>query len=197
MGRLILNPSIVLAAPWINSNMEGSKASEKMGVLCMTKSLNNILCGSVVARTGVTLNVAIANYFFKLLSYNSYLEWTRLQWTFVYCRMCKQDHIWLPEHVLIDYTELVYFAEHFNETIFDSLNMYLLIALNLCVAERFNETIFDSLNTYLLNICEVCGSSQCPYCPIYNLASVLPVPVTVILITCFIMVLRHFRSAYL
>ncbi|KAG8228773.1 hypothetical protein J437_LFUL007766 [Ladona fulva] len=34
--------------------------------------------------------------------------------------------------------------------------------------ERFNETIFDSLPTYLLNICEVCGSSQCPYCPIYN-----------------------------
>ncbi|XP_071443388.1 CD109 antigen [Hetaerina americana] len=34
--------------------------------------------------------------------------------------------------------------------------------------ERFNETIFDSLSTYLLNICEVCGSSQCPYCPIYN-----------------------------
>ncbi|XP_055376431.1 CD109 antigen [Condylostylus longicornis] len=34
--------------------------------------------------------------------------------------------------------------------------------------ERFNETIFDSLPTYLLNICEVCGSSQCPYCTIYN-----------------------------
>ncbi|KAK6643489.1 hypothetical protein RUM43_004996 [Polyplax serrata] len=39
--------------------------------------------------------------------------------------------------------------------------------------ERFNETIFDSLPTYILNICEVCGSSQCPYCPIYNLASIL------------------------
>ncbi|CAG9136452.1 unnamed protein product [Plutella xylostella] len=34
--------------------------------------------------------------------------------------------------------------------------------------ERFNETIFDALPTYLLNICEVCGSSQCPYCAIYN-----------------------------
>ncbi|KAL1110500.1 hypothetical protein AAG570_008028 [Ranatra chinensis] len=35
--------------------------------------------------------------------------------------------------------------------------------------ERFNETIFDASPTYVLNICEVCGSSQCPYCPIYNL----------------------------
>ncbi|CAG5055792.1 unnamed protein product [Parnassius apollo] len=37
--------------------------------------------------------------------------------------------------------------------------------------ERFNETIFDALPTYLLNICEVCGSSQCPYCAIYNAAA--------------------------
>ncbi|XP_065338347.1 CD109 antigen [Cloeon dipterum] len=36
--------------------------------------------------------------------------------------------------------------------------------------ERFNETIFDALSTYVLNICEVCASSQCPYCPIYNAA---------------------------
>uniref|UniRef100_A0A182YSJ0 Uncharacterized protein n=1 Tax=Anopheles stephensi TaxID=30069 RepID=A0A182YSJ0_ANOST len=40
--------------------------------------------------------------------------------------------------------------------------------------ERFNETIFDSLQTYLLNICEVCGSSQCPYCSIYNPCRPLP-----------------------
>lgn len=39
--------------------------------------------------------------------------------------------------------------------------------------ERFNETIFDAIQTYLLNICEVCGSSQCPYCPIYNSAIAL------------------------
>ncbi|XP_038211501.1 CD109 antigen [Zerene cesonia] len=38
--------------------------------------------------------------------------------------------------------------------------------------ERFNETIFDALPTYLLNICEVCGSSQCPYCAVYNAARV-------------------------
>ncbi|XP_069675686.1 CD109 antigen isoform X2 [Periplaneta americana] len=55
--------------------------------------------------------------------------------------------------------------------------------------ERFNESIFDSLNTYLLNICEVCGSSQCPYCPIYNLAATLPVPATALLAACVIAVL--------
>ncbi|XP_037873449.1 CD109 antigen [Bombyx mori] len=37
--------------------------------------------------------------------------------------------------------------------------------------ERYNETIVDALPTYLLNICEVCGSSQCPYCAIYNAAA--------------------------
>ncbi|KAL0820116.1 hypothetical protein ABMA28_006056 [Loxostege sticticalis] len=37
--------------------------------------------------------------------------------------------------------------------------------------ERYNESIFDALPTYLLNICEVCGSSQCPYCAIYNAAA--------------------------
>nr|XP_018913243.1 PREDICTED: CD109 antigen isoform X1 [Bemisia tabaci] len=50
--------------------------------------------------------------------------------------------------------------------------------------ERFNETIFDALPTYLLNICEVCGSSQCPYCPIYNLAVTLARP-TLLLTICF------------
>lgn len=47
-------------------------------------------------------------------------------------------------------------------------------------AERFNETIFDALPTYLLNICEVCGSSQCPYCPIFNSAIQLSIPTTLI-----------------
>ncbi|XP_068620051.1 CD109 antigen [Battus philenor] len=46
--------------------------------------------------------------------------------------------------------------------------------------ERFNETIFDALPTYLLNICEVCGSSQCPYCAIYN-AGARTVPTAILL----------------
>jgi hypothetical protein len=68
-------------------------------------------------------------------------------------------------------------------------------ALIIYIAERFNETIFDSVTTYLLNICEVCGSSQCPYCPIYNLANAIPVPVAVILVTCFITI-WGMRMAY-
>ncbi|XP_037302201.1 uncharacterized protein LOC119192491 [Manduca sexta] len=49
--------------------------------------------------------------------------------------------------------------------------------------ERFNETIFDALPTYLLNICEVCGSSQCPYCAIYNAAVVYTLPTTLLLLS--------------
>ncbi|CAH0713091.1 unnamed protein product, partial [Brenthis ino] len=52
--------------------------------------------------------------------------------------------------------------------------------------ERFNESIFDALPTYLLNICEVCGSSQCPYCAIYNgaarLTALLLVPTLIAIV---------------
>nr|CAD7430447.1 unnamed protein product [Timema monikensis] len=63
--------------------------------------------------------------------------------------------------------------------------------------ERFNETIHDSIQTYLLNICEVCGSSQCPYCPIYNLAITVPVPITILTVAAVLLLLRHWRSTYL
>ncbi|KAJ8872484.1 hypothetical protein PR048_026090 [Dryococelus australis] len=62
--------------------------------------------------------------------------------------------------------------------------------------ERFNETIYDSLPTYLLNICEVCGSSQCPYCPIYNLATTLPIPVAFILACVAVLVLHQWQWRY-
>ncbi|XP_017785160.1 PREDICTED: CD109 antigen isoform X2 [Nicrophorus vespilloides] len=60
--------------------------------------------------------------------------------------------------------------------------------------ERFNETIFDSLTTYLLNICEVCGSSQCPYCYIYNSAFATPVPFFTIFFASFFVVFRYLWS---
>ncbi|XP_014295183.1 CD109 antigen [Microplitis demolitor] len=61
--------------------------------------------------------------------------------------------------------------------------------------ERFNETIFDALSTYLLNVCEVCGSSQCPYCPIYNAAMTLSTPaVFIIVISLFFTNIRYFRT---
>lgn len=61
--------------------------------------------------------------------------------------------------------------------------------------ERFNETIFDALSTYLLNICEVCGSSQCPYCPIYNAAMALSSPaVFMIIISVIFTTVRYLKT---
>ncbi|XP_034950028.1 CD109 antigen [Chelonus insularis] len=61
--------------------------------------------------------------------------------------------------------------------------------------ERFNETIFDSLSTYLLSICEVCGSSQCPYCPIYNAATLLSSPTsTILIVSVFLVTLRYVKT---
>ena len=61
--------------------------------------------------------------------------------------------------------------------------------------ERFNETIFDALPTYTLNICEVCGSSQCPYCPIYNTAALLATPPGFLLaVSLLVVVTRYFRT---
>lgn len=60
--------------------------------------------------------------------------------------------------------------------------------------ERFNESIFDALPTYLLNICEVCGSSQCPYCAIYNTGTLL-VPAVSLLAS--IVLLTRYVTMYL
>ena len=62
-------------------------------------------------------------------------------------------------------------------------------------SERFNESIFDALPMYTLNICEVCGSSQCPYCPIYNAAMLLSTPTGFLLIASLIVTItRYFRT---
>ncbi|XP_075980863.1 macroglobulin complement-related isoform X2 [Anticarsia gemmatalis] len=58
--------------------------------------------------------------------------------------------------------------------------------------ERFNESIFDALPTYLLNICEVCGSSQCPYCAIYNSALRTTLATPLLLIT-VLLAIRYIR----
>ncbi|KAJ8926001.1 hypothetical protein NQ315_009856 [Exocentrus adspersus] len=59
--------------------------------------------------------------------------------------------------------------------------------------ERFNESIFDAISTYGLDICQVCGSSQCPYCYIYNTAAAIPLPVYTILLTVVFTVIRNRR----
>lgn len=61
--------------------------------------------------------------------------------------------------------------------------------------ERFNESIFDALPTYTLNICEVCGSSQCPYCPIYNTATILMSSTNLICITTILItIMRYYQT---
>lgn len=63
--------------------------------------------------------------------------------------------------------------------------------------ERFNETIFDSLTTYVLNICEVCGSSQCPYCPIYNIGAQLRAPFVIwVLIVAVTVFFKSHRTSW-
>ena len=44
------------------------------------------------------------------------------------------------------------------------------------LAERFNETMVNAFSLYVLSVCHVCGSYQCPYCPIFSGASSLTVP---------------------
>ncbi|XP_049876767.1 CD109 antigen [Pectinophora gossypiella] len=63
--------------------------------------------------------------------------------------------------------------------------------------ERYNETIFDALPTYLLNICEVCGSSQCPYCAIYNAALRCTVALPLLLIAVGVTLTRYLRPMHL
>lgn len=44
--------------------------------------------------------------------------------------------------------------------------------------------------TYLLNICEVCGSSQCPYCSIYNMGWRASMSMSLLFFSVFIYLLR-------
>ncbi|OQR76238.1 C3 and PZP alpha-2-macroglobulin domain-containing protein 8-like [Tropilaelaps mercedesae] len=34
--------------------------------------------------------------------------------------------------------------------------------------ERFNESMFEMYHLYAMSICHVCGSYQCPYCPVFS-----------------------------
>nr|QOJ54018.1 macroglobulin complement-related 2 [Ixodes ricinus] len=50
-----------------------------------------------------------------------------------------------------------------NMTRFISIRVY-----DYYAPERFNETMFELYNLYALSICHVCGSYQCPYCPVFS-----------------------------
>lgn len=60
--------------------------------------------------------------------------------------------------------------------------------------ERFNETIFDAFDVFILDICQVCGSYQCPYCPIFAGSSLIYSSLSVILSTSALM---YLTTAYL
>ncbi|CAM1298182.1 Tep6 (predicted) [Pycnogonum litorale] len=60
--------------------------------------------------------------------------------------------------------------------------------------ERFNETSIDVYNLYTLNICQVCGSYQCPYCPIFSPSSVVRASIVLLIssYTLFVIFSRSF-----
>lgn len=75
---------------------------------------------------------------------------------------------------------------------------YLSIHMYYFYIERFNETIFDALPTYVLSICDVCGSSQCPYCAIYNTATTAKAAFSVVLVSVFtVLATRLFGRGFL
>ncbi|PRD26756.1 UNVERIFIED_CONTAM: hypothetical protein NCL1_37255 [Trichonephila clavipes] len=54
--------------------------------------------------------------------------------------------------------------------------------------ERFNETIFEVYSLFVLSICQVCGSYQCPYCPIFSWSSsVVASPVLLAVVICTVL----------
>ncbi|XP_035228581.1 ovostatin-like [Stegodyphus dumicola] len=52
--------------------------------------------------------------------------------------------------------------------------------------ERFNETMFDVYNLFVLSICEVCGSYQCPYCPVFSWSCGISSNPLLLFVTCLI-----------
>lgn len=55
--------------------------------------------------------------------------------------------------------------------------------------ERYEEIMVNAYSIYQLSICHVCGSYQCPYCPIYSKANFISLNGLVIFINLFIIIL--------
>ncbi|XP_013776899.1 CD109 antigen-like isoform X2 [Limulus polyphemus] len=61
--------------------------------------------------------------------------------------------------------------------------------------ERYNETMYDVYHLYALDICQVCGSYQCPYCPVFSWAPTLhPDSLTFLSFTGFILFVTVLRD---
>lgn len=64
--------------------------------------------------------------------------------------------------------------------------------------ERFNETMFSTQNLYYLSVCHVCGSYQCPYCPIFSSSPYRSLPNQIILFISIMMaIITMFYSSSL
>lgn len=73
------------------------------------------------------------------------------------------------------------------------INRKIFVKFSFPFSERFNETIFNAFSIYSLDICQVCGSSQCPYCYIYNAAANISLPVYTVLIMAVLTIIQYFR----
>ncbi|KFM63961.1 CD109 antigen, partial [Stegodyphus mimosarum] len=62
--------------------------------------------------------------------------------------------------------------------------------------ERFNETMFDVYNLFVLSICEVCGSYQCPYCPVFSWSCGISSNPLLLFVTCLIAIYSIFTRNF-
>ncbi|GFS99779.1 CD109 antigen [Nephila pilipes] len=63
--------------------------------------------------------------------------------------------------------------------------------------ERFNETIFEVYSLFVLSICQVCGSYQCPYCPIFSWSSnVVASPILLATVICTLLFFSKKITSY-
>lgn len=129
----------------------------------------------------------------KILFYFDYLdtEETCVNFTIERWYPIANMSRYLPIRVYDYYSPGTYTFFWLNIQLIDGTMKVIFVYL---ISERFNETIFDALPTYTLNICEVCGSSQCPYCPIYNTATLLATPTGFVLVMSIVVVIRYFRT---
>lgn len=67
------------------------------------------------------------------------------------------------------------------------------LTIFLFFVERYNQTMMDMYNLFLLSVCQVCGSYQCPYCPVFSSSFVGAISVHLILLCTLVPVLVNRR----
>ncbi|KAI1297211.1 Antigen -like protein [Halotydeus destructor] len=59
--------------------------------------------------------------------------------------------------------------------------------------ERYNETMVNAYSLYVLSICDVCGSYQCPYCPIFSGSSLTTLNSVLLIVTLMVATIKLLR----